>query len=150
MKWVYDDGGRRAAGFKGDADDCSCRSIAIASGRPYAEVYRDMNEFSKEAERHRRGKRALAVATGRGSSARTGVFRDTLRDYLHARGWAWTPTMQIGQGCKVHLREEELPKGRLIVAVSKHTTAVIDRVIHDTHDPSREGTRCVYGYWRRP
>lgn len=22
-----------------------------------------------------------------------------------------------------------------------------DGVIRDTHDPSRDGTRCVYGYW---
>ncbi len=29
----------------------------------------------------------------------------------------------------------------------RHYTAVIDGVINDTHDPSREGTRCVYGYW---
>jgi hypothetical protein len=25
---------------------------------------------------------------------------------------------------------------------------VIDGVIHDTHDCSRNGTRCVYGYYR--
>jgi hypothetical protein len=31
--------------------------------------------------------------------------------------------------------------------VSKHYCAVIDGVIHDTSDPSRDGTRCVYGYW---
>jgi hypothetical protein len=24
----------------------------------------------------------------------------------------------------------------------------IDGVIHDTHDPSLRGTRCVYGYWQ--
>ena len=23
-----------------------------------------------------------------------------------------------------------------------------DGVVHDTYDPSRDGTRCVYGYWR--
>ena len=55
--------------------------------------------------------------------------------------------MQIGQGCKVHLRADELPPGRLVVSVSRHTTAVIGGVIHDTYDPAREGTRCVYGYY---
>lgn len=55
--------------------------------------------------------------------------------------------MQIGSGCQVHLREDELPSGRLIVKVSKHLTAVINGVIHNSHDPSRDGTRCVYGYW---
>jgi hypothetical protein len=29
MKWVYDDGGCKAAGFGGDAGDCVARSIAI-------------------------------------------------------------------------------------------------------------------------
>ena len=57
--------------------------------------------------------------------------------------------MFIGSGCKVHLRNDELPAGRLIVCLSRHYTAVIDGVIHDTHDPSRGGTRCVYGYWRK-
>jgi hypothetical protein len=57
--------------------------------------------------------------------------------------------MSIGSGCKVHLCTEELPKGRLIVSVSRHLIAVIDGVFHDTHDCSRGGTRCVYGYWRR-
>lgn len=28
--------------------------------------------------------------------------------------------------------------------------AVVDGVVRDTHDPSRDGTRCVYGYWREP
>jgi hypothetical protein len=56
--------------------------------------------------------------------------------------------MQIGHGCRVHLRADELPTGRLIVVVSRHLTAVLDGVIHDTFDPSRQGTRCVYGYYR--
>ncbi len=58
--------------------------------------------------------------------------------------------MAIGSGCTVHLRIGELPAGRLVVSLSKHMTAVIDGVIHDTYDPSRGGTRCVYGYWREP
>jgi len=63
-------------------------------------------------------------------------------------GWHWTPTMRIGQGCRVHVRADELPTGRLIVVVSRHLTAVIDGVIHDTADPSRKGTRCVNGVYR--
>jgi hypothetical protein len=53
--------------------------------------------------------------------------------------------MAIGSGCKVHLRDGELPRGRLIVNVSKHMVAVIEGVIHDTHDPSRDGTQlCLW------
>ena len=32
MRHVYNDGGRKAAGYKGDAGDCVARAIAIASG----------------------------------------------------------------------------------------------------------------------
>ena len=70
-----------------------------------------------------------------------------LHEYMDALGFRYVATMSVGSGCKTHLRSDELPKGRLIVQVSKHYTAVIDGVIHDTFDPSRGGTRCVYGYW---
>jgi hypothetical protein len=59
------------------------------------------------------------------------------------------PTMQIGSGCRVHLRADELPAGRIICQVSRHLCAVIDGVVYDTHDPTRDGTRCVYGYWHK-
>ena len=76
------------------------------------------------------------------------VKRKWCQDYMRELGFVWVPTMGIGTGCKVHLRARELPKGRLVVSCSKHWTAVIDGVIHDNHDPSRGGRRCVYGYWR--
>ena len=137
--WTYDDGGRKAAGFVGSTGDCVCRAIAIATQRPYREIYDLINEFAASERRSKRRR-------GR-SSARTGVFGSTQRRVIDRLGFRWVPTMQIGQGCKVHLRADELPRGRLIVAVSRHTTAVIDGVIHDIYDPSRGGTRCVYGYW---
>jgi hypothetical protein len=136
--WVYDDGGRAEAGYRGETGDCVTRSVAIATGRPYAEVYAALNEAAR-AERPRTGQSR--------SSARTGVKKPTVGRYLAEIGWQWHPTMHIGQGCRTHLRADELPGGRLIVKCSRHLTAVIDGVIHDTHDPSRGGTRCVYGYW---
>ena len=65
---------------------------------------------------------------------RTGVAKHTFHPHLTALGWVWVPTMHIGQGCAVHLRTGELPMGRLIVRTSRHLTAVIDGVIHDTFD----------------
>ena len=82
------------------------------------------------------------------SSSRTGVVRKVYNEYLKSLGYQWTPTMLIGQGCKVHLRSDELPSGRLIIKVSKHITSMIDGVLHDTYDCSRNGTRCVYGYYK--
>lgn len=146
MRWQFNDGGRAASGFKGQTGDCVCRSIAIATGLPYIEVYNKLNQLAS-TERERYNPR-----TGRGkrrSHARTGVYKDTYKKLLVSLGWKWTPTMQIGSGCKVHLCGEELPSGILIVSVSKHLTVVVDGVIHDTHDCSRNENRCVYGYWKK-
>lgn len=160
MAYQYNDGGREAAGFKGKAGDCVCRAIAIVSGLPYADVYA---RLAAGMGTQRKSKR-----TGRQSaSARNGVYtkRKWFKDYMAELGFVWTPTMAIGQGCKVHLDAAELPEGRLIVAVSNHYTTMIDGVIHDTFDPRRkggwivgmrdgvdfkewQGGRCVYGYWR--
>jgi hypothetical protein len=57
--------------------------------------------------------------------------------------------MFVGQGCKIHLKKEELPIGTLIVSCSKHLTVVIDGILNDVFDCSRNGTRCVYGYWTK-
>lgn len=143
MRWVYHDGGRGAAGFRGDARDCVTRAIAIATGRSYADVYALVGEHARSEPARFRG------STYR-STARGGVRKDTTRAVLTALGWRWTPTMRIGAGCTVHLRREELPSGRLVVQVSKHVVAVIDGVVYDTHDPTRAGTRCVYGWWQPP
>lgn len=37
---------------------------------------------------------------------------------------------------------------RSIAIVTGHFVAVIDGVIRDTSDPSRDGNGCVYGYWK--
>jgi hypothetical protein len=139
MRFTWNDGGRAAAGYEGEARDCVCRSIAIATGKPYQEVHDALNALAK---RERTGTRKRGK-----SNAHTGVYRATTRRYMQSIGWRWVPTMQIGQGCKVHLSDDELPSGRLVVSVSRHMTAVINAVIHDTHDPSRGETRCVYGYF---
>lgn len=141
MKFNFNDGGRNDAGYKGTTGDCVTRSISIITGKPYKEVYDALNQLS---ESERTGKRKKTK-----SNSRTGVYRVTYEKYLKSLGYTWTPTMKIGSGCKVHLCSDELPDGRLIVKVSKHITAVIDGVLNDTYDCSRNGTRCVYGYFKK-
>jgi len=138
MRWVKDDGGRAAAGFRGSTGDCVVRAIAIATGRPYRSVYDELHQAMREQRSPKRPANR---------SPRNGVPTAILRSYLAAAGWTWTPTMRIGSGTTVHLRADELPAGRLIVRCSRHITAVIDGTIHDTYDPSRDGTRAVYGFW---
>lgn len=132
MKHTYNDGGRAAAGFKGNAPgDCVTRAIAIATGAPYQTVYDALNAAARGARQTRKA---------RGSNARTGVHRRFYEAYLASLGWRWVPTMHVGKGCTVHLVADELPPGRIICKVSRHLCAVIDGVIHDTFDPSERGT----------
>lgn len=139
MEWTFDDGGRAAAGFKGETSDCVCRAISIATGKPYKEVYDLINQYGQEEHLTKRRRKR--------SSARTGVQKKTTRKIMAELGWTWHPTMQIGQGCTTHMRAEELPRGTIICKLSGHVAAVINGVLHDTYDCTREETRCVYGYW---
>jgi hypothetical protein len=151
-RFVYDDGGRAKAGYKGQAGDCVTRAIAIATGKPYQEVYAALWEGNRQYASTHRGRVARKIRRGGGRSGttpRNGIYKVISRGYLESLGWHWTPTMHVGQGCQVHLRADELPKGRLVVRLSKHLCAVIDGVIHDTYEDSRAGTRCVYGYWSK-
>lgn len=139
MEFVYSDGGRSKY-FKAEhVGDCATRAICNATGKDYKEVYDAINALAKK---ERTGKRKRGV-----SSARDGVYINTFKKYLASIGWEWHPTMQIGSGCKVHLRKEELPDGVLILNLSRHYTCVKDGVLYDTYDCSRDGGRCVYGYW---
>jgi hypothetical protein len=141
---IYDDGGRSASGYRGQAGDCVARSIAIVTEQPYHKVYADLAWINLKMPKTKRRTTAGIHSAAHGIYTRSVLFKRHMMDL----GFIWTPTMTVGSGCKVHLRENELPTGRLVVAVSKHLTAVINRVIHDTHDPSRNGQRCVYGYWK--
>lgn len=142
-QFVYNDGGRSAY-YKGKGGDCVTRAIAIVTGRDYKEVYDILTEGNST---QRKGKREGSKAGKRTALSGINTKRKWFQDYMKSLGFTWIPTMQIGQGCKTHLRSDELPQGRIIVSVSKHYTAMIDGVINDTYDPSRNGNRCVYGYW---
>ena len=144
-----DDGGRAAAGYKGYAGDCVVRSIAIVTKLPYQQIYSDLFKANEEFRTNSKTKLARSLKQ-KNDTPRTGTHRVVLKKYLKKLGWIWTPTMFIGQGCKVHLKKSELPSGTLIISCSKHVTVVKDGVLHDTYDCSRSGTRCVYGYWSKP
>lgn len=147
MQYVHDDGGRAAAGYRGTTGDCVTRAVAIASGRPYQEVYDRLahGNAMQRVTRHTKKSKAGVRTAARGIN----VTRKWFKDYMHELGFVWVPTMAIGSGCKVHLRADELPAGRIVVALSKHYAAVVDGVVHDTYLDDRDGTRCVYGYWKK-
>lgn len=131
MRYQYNDGGRSQY-FKGDnVKDCAVRAIAIALDRDYKEVYNDLKKLNN------------------GKSCRNGTPKAISKKYLTMQGWKWNSTMTVGSGCKMHLEENEVPMGRVICQLSKHLVAVLDGIVNDTYDCTRDGNRCVYGYWSK-
>jgi hypothetical protein len=129
MEFCYNDGGR-ANTYRGQTGDCAVRALAIAAQLPYEHVYADAKTLLPKGHTFKRG-----------------VPKEIINHLATKYGGSWIATMRPGQGCKVHLKADELPQGRIVVRVTKHVAAVINGVLHDTYDCSRGGTRCVYGYW---
>ena len=136
MNWIYNDGGRAEAGYKNSDSDCTVRAVAIATEQDYKTVHKELSTLNKQSR-----------PKGRTSSRYANTTMKTIKKYMDSLGWKWVATMGIGTGCKVHLNKDELPTGRVVARVSRHLTAVVDGVINDTFDCSRDGLRCVYGYW---
>lgn len=129
MKFKYNDGGREKYFASSKVGDCVTRAIAIATGRDYYEVYNTIKDVC-------------------GYTPRNGVKKKDTKRLMEFFGGVWHSCMEIGSGCKVHLTDGEIPmEGTLVCNCSKHLTCVVDGVINDTYDPSRDGKRCVYGYW---
>ena len=81
MEFVFDDCGRAAAGYKGMSGDCVTRSIYIATGKTYQQVYDALYQL---AQTERTGKRKR-----RWPGSRAGAFRRTYQHYLESLGWRW-------------------------------------------------------------
>jgi len=135
----FNDGGR-AEYYQGKkAGDCVTRAIAIAFEMDYKEVYDLISAEIKEHNGSTRG------------TARNGTPKEVTKAVIEKLGGEWTATMGIGTGCQVHVRADELPsEGRYILNLSRHVAAWVEGELNDTYDSSRDGTRCVYGYWKVP
>ena len=129
MRFIYNDGGRSKAGYKGNAHDCVVRAFAIAMGVDYKTMYNEIARRNK-------------LVTGK-KSARNGVAHAVSREYLREHGWVWCKAPQFS-GRKA--RCCDLPDGMLIAKQANHLVAVADGVPHDTFESS---SKMVYGYCKK-
>ena len=110
--FVYDDGGRAAAGMGEPKGDCSVRAIAIATGLPYDKVHKQLSvrgirHKKKEAKRYNnqlKKDRQMEVLDQqkypwykprrpykpRLQSADCGTSQDVTLQYMQSLGWKWT------------------------------------------------------------
>lgn len=130
MEFCYNDGGRSEYYKAKHVGDCVTRAIAIANGWDYKFTYDLVKRYNG------------------GETPRNGVSKIVYKKLLADYGWEWTPC--CGKGIidsNIHMSASELPDGIVICRLSKHLATVIDGVLYDTYDCTRNETRKVYGYW---
>ena len=128
MNFIFNDGGRAAAGYKGVAGDCGARSMAIALDLDYKDVYKELAQANKDF--------------GRAKSARNGLNKEVLSNVLKRYGWVWHKA-PVFVGRKARCSDM---RGTVIAKQAHHFVAVIDGVPSDIWDCSE---KMVYGYWAK-
>jgi hypothetical protein len=128
MAYIYNDGGRSAAGYKGTAGDCGARALAIVSGHDYKTAY---NLIAAENNN-----------MGFAKSARNGVHKTVYEKVLSGLGFKWCQSPKF-IGRKARCSDIT---GTVIARQAGHYVAVINGVPQDTWDCS---SKMVYGYWRK-
>lgn len=125
----YNDGGRRAAGYKGDTGDCVVRAFCILTGADYKETYRELASLE-------------SATTGGSKTARNGI-RHTVRDaYFAKRG---LEKVKLPKGVRLTWSEAYDAYGDCIVSTAKHVAALMDGALQDTGDCRTYEMQTVYG-----
>jgi len=148
MPWVYNDAGYKGSGFRYKHGNGVIIALAIATGQRYVTVYNEIYRRQCDFVRKTRSKRVKEKGA---AIEDAGVWPQVSKQYLLDLGWTWTPTMAIGSGTTMHLAYDELPDEVLLIAsVSRNLVTVVNGIAQATHDPSRAGSRAVYGFWTPP
>ena len=128
MEFIWSDGGRAACGYVGLTGDCVTRSIAIATGLAYRDVYQGLSKASDKTARH-------------------GITSDVYADLSSQ------PRLEEYLPLTV-LRRRHLPRGVVIVAFqadgrnrTAHLACVIDHTVYDTWNPMEDPAYRIVGYW---
>lgn len=140
MNWVYDDGGRIAAGLKPHhlqkrlAGDCVIRAMAIVCQYDYTILRLTCNEIVRQV-------------------GHCGLYNSTLGypRYVYGRllrhyGYRYFSTYGTGVSRVRHFADREQFPHNYILACPRHLTAVMEGDLHDIWDCQELR---VYGYWRK-
>ncbi|MEM7477917.1 MAG: DUF2786 domain-containing protein [Planctomycetota bacterium] len=131
MELIWNDGGRATCGFVGSTGDCVTRSIAIATGRVYRDIYDVLGEKSMKTPRN-------------------GVAIEFPTEFLQELGW------QYQDGGLIPFISDSLPKGIVICHIMKpnekahHFCTVVDHVVYDTWNPAEDDCYVLRSFWTPP
>jgi len=120
----FNDGGKAAAGMDGIKNDCAIRAVAIASGRDYLSVFRDLAQI-------------FPANIHEGVEVTSAKFMSYMRDM----GFVFIPSIDPGE------RLTQFPDvGRFVVLVKGHATAIVNGLIEDVVNAQGEPLIGYYTY----
>ena len=134
MEFIWHDGGRASCGFVGLTSDCVARSVAIATGEVYREVYDSLSKLSPKTARH-------------------GISQMVIDSFLKDRGWEVLPYSAEVSALKAFY---SLPKGVALVQFEPseesrklhgHLSCVVDHTVYDTWNPFEDPSMRVAKVW---
>lgn len=121
----YNDGGRHRAGFDSYVGDCVTRAISIIFDFKYLDAHEQVNILSRRFK-------------DKDSLVPNGISLSTTKKLMKHFNLIW---------CQANDYSLIPKKGKYILNLPNHVCAVIDGVIHDTHDSRKKSNR-IYGYWK--
>ena len=112
--YVYDDGGRAAAGYKGKTGDCVVRAYCILTGADYRDTYRDIADDNE--------------TRGQKRSVRSGANPN------YSYPGLGLVKVKLPKGPRPTYTEAHERYGDCIVRTAKHVAAVVDGNLRDIFD----------------
>ena len=116
--FVYDDGGRADAGYRGKTGDCVIRATAIATGLEYEKLYKKFARLNKKR---------YGIATGR-----QGVAKKDYEPVLESLGFV-KRSRQKGSKWETFTQAYQY-YGDCIIVFPHHMAAIVDGNLRDTED----------------
>ncbi len=133
IDYRYDDGGRAAAGYRGETGDCVVRAIAICAREDYRAVYRTMAEHMKRNGYAASGNAYATRESNRKEPRRRGQLtaRRVQRRVLEAYGFR---RVRLPAGERPTFTEAHRQYGDCVVGTARHMAAIVDGALQDTFD----------------
>ena len=138
--YIYDDGGRKDAGYKGTTGDCVVRAAAIISATDYREMYgmmADANANSAQRAKRQGVKRGYAKRT-----AANGVAKDA---YVKVFGQIGLVKVRLPKGQRPTYTEAYERYGDCVVTTARHMCAIVGGNLRDLFDGRTYEMESEYG-----
>ena len=133
IEYRYDDGGRRAAGYRGKTGDCVVRAIAICAGRDYRTVYLTMAGQMRRNGHTASGNAYATSERNRRQPRQHGQLRaKRVQDrVLELHGFR---KVRLPSGARPTFTEAHERYGDCIAGTTKHMAAIVGGALRDIFD----------------